>query len=120
MTFIIKNWPIILASIAAGAGCLLTLQRFARLPKQEQLNQLCQWLFYAVTIAEAQFGGKTGELKLRFVYDQFIQRFPKLACIITFDAFSALTDEALVKMRRLLEENEAASALVKGGISCRE
>lgn len=120
MTFIIENRYLILAAVAFGVSCGHTLYRLKRLPKNEQLSLVRQWLLYAVIMAEAQFGEKAGQKKLKFVYDQFVRQFPGLAKLITFEAFSALTDEALDNMRQFLADNENANAFVKGGSSCRE
>jgi len=53
------------------------------------------WLLSVIVNAEKVYGGKTGKVKLSYVYGLFIEKFPKLAKIITFDTFSALVDEVL-------------------------
>ena len=62
-------------------------------------------MLLAVITAEQKFGSETGVIKLRFVYDLFVSKFPWIAKILSFDKFSELVDEALDKMRLLLEEN---------------
>ena len=52
-------------------------------------------------------GSGTGQLKLRMVYDMFVQRFPWLARLISFEKFAGLVDEALVEMRNMLAKNAA-------------
>ena len=69
---------------------------------------------YAVTEAEIDLGGGTGQLKLRMVYDMFVSRFPSIAKIVSFATFSVWVDDALVVMRSLLEKNEAVQTLVLG------
>lgn len=64
-----------------------------------------EWLLHAVIEAEKELGDKTGQLKLRQVYDWFILQFPVLASILPFSVFSAWVDEALVAMRNLLDKN---------------
>lgn len=88
--------------------------RFANLPTEEQIYKAREWLLWAVTVAEQELGGGTGQLKLRSVYDLFLQRFPALARVISFNDFSDLVDDALVDMREMLSKNEAVKAIVEG------
>lgn len=69
------------------------------------VNGFKNWLVWAVTEAEATFGSGTGQLKLRFAYELAIKQFPIVAKIIPFTVFSALVDEALVIMRKMIENN---------------
>lgn len=82
---------------------------------KEQEKKLKEWLLYAVLEAEKEFGSKTGRIKLRYVYDKFINLFPKIAKIISFQRFSDLVDEALAEFDYLINNNEAISNYVKGG-----
>ena len=65
------------------------------------------WLVWAVSEAEKMLGSKTGELKLRFVYDSAVARFPIFAKLIPFNIFASMVDGALDIMREMIEENEA-------------
>ena len=69
------------------------------------VNGFKNWLVWAVTEAEATFGSGTGQLKLRYAYELAIKQFPIVAKIIPFTVFSALVDEALVIMRKMIENN---------------
>lgn len=73
-----------------------------------------EWLVYATSIAEKHFGGGTGVLKLRYVYDMFLTKFPWLAKVISFDHFSKLVDDALAIMKANLEKNNAIKEFVNG------
>lgn len=73
-----------------------------------------EWLLYAVTLAEKEYGTGTGQIKLRAVYDMFIAKYPKLSFFVSFETFSGWVDIALDKMRIMIEQNPAANALVKG------
>lgn len=79
---------------------------FIKQPRDIQLQQLQQWLVYATAQAEKQLGSGQGQLKLRMVFDEFLQKFPHLAPYIAFDYFSELVDAALEKLRSMLEQNE--------------
>ena len=71
-----------------------------------------EWLLFAVTLAEKEYGGGTGQIKLRAVYDMFIAKYPKLSFFISFEIFSGWVDLALDKMRVMIETNPAAQNLV--------
>lgn len=115
MDTMLNNWFIFIAlACVAGVGAVYAI-RFAAMPTDEQLEKVREWLLWAVTQAEKELGGGTGQLKLRSVYDLFVQRFPWLAKIISFDYFAELVDEALVEMRDMLAKNEKVQAIVQGG-----
>ena len=104
-----KNWGIVLIGLLLVAGLIDILLNEKVAAKK--------WLLLAVTTAETEFGGKTGQLKLRYVYDMFVDKFSLLSKFITFDQFSEMVDEALVEMRHLLETNVAVYELVHYGIA---
>ena len=114
MKFIADNWIIIVALAALLCVAITYVYRFACLPRSAQMEKVREWLLWAVTNAEKELGGGTGPLKLRTVYDLFVQRFPQLAMIISFSTFSDLVDDALVEMRNMLDKNEAVAAIVGG------
>ena len=116
MEFILENWPIIVAVIAVVAVAAVAVVRFAGLPTEGQLAKVREWLVWAVTEAEKDLGGGTGQLKLRQVYDLFVTRFPWLAKLISFELFSNMVDEALEEMREMLDTNQAVKAFVEGTV----
>lgn len=103
--WIVENWPIIVAFISGIVVCLLVAVKFSKEPTEAKIDMIKEWLLYAVTMAEKELGGGTGQIKLRYVWDMFIKTFPALAPLIPFDIFKALVDEALEEMRHLLETN---------------
>ena len=68
-----------------------------------QKSKCLEWLKYAVSEAERLLGDKTGQLKLRMVYDWFCEKFPVIASILPFKVFSAWVDVALQTMDKWLE-----------------
>lgn len=64
-----------------------------------------EWLKYAVTLAEKELGSGTGQLKLRQVYDWFVDTFPVFSKILPFVIFSKMVDNALEWLRIELEKN---------------
>lgn len=116
MKFIIDNWGVIvgLAAVAAAGG--YAVYTFLKMPSDKQLNKVREWLLYAVTTAEKELGGGTGQIKLRYVYDMFVARFTWMAKILSFEAFSMMVDEALDKMKDMIEKNTAVQRLVSGEV----
>lgn len=114
MTSMFTDWVMILAALTVIGICIYVLWAFSRKPRDEQIDQLRRWLLFAVIGAEKELGAGTGELKLVMVYDWFVERFPWLAKIVSFDYFSELVDDALKQMRKMLEENKSIKAIVDG------
>lgn len=75
-------------------------------------NKVKEWLKYAVTMAEKELGSGTGQLKLREVYDWFLEMFPVFGKIVPFSIFSKWVDLALDWMREQLENNNNISKYV--------
>lgn len=116
MDFIIENWAVIMAIAAVLAGCIVAVIRFIRSGKAAQIANIKEWLLYATAMAEKELGSGTGKLKLRYVYDMFVVKFPWLAKIVTFESFSNMVDEALESMNDLLDTNNDVYAYVNGQI----
>lgn len=106
MKFLIENWPVLLSFLCGVAVCLLFAVRFLKEPTERKITMIKEWLLFAVVQAEKELGAGTGQIKLRYVWDLFIQTFPALAPVISFEMFSKLVDEALEEMRHLLETNQ--------------
>ena len=106
MEFFIENWPVLLSFLCGVAVCLLFAVRFSKEPTERKITMIKEWLLFAVVQAEKELGAGTGQIKLRYVWDLFIQTFPALAPVISFEMFSKLVDEALDQMRHLLETNQ--------------
>ena len=100
---------ILLALLGIGAFAFW----FYKQEKSKQLEMIRQWLLLAVIEAEKQLGSGTGAVKLRYVYDLFINRFKFMSKIITFEQFSSLVDEALEVMRLMIQQNQNVAAYIK-------
>ena len=112
MKFIVENWYLILLAVVAIAVIVYLLFKFFKLPRESQIAKIKEWLLYAVTEAEKELGSGTGQLKLRYVYDMFLSKFPYLAKFISFEFFSKLVDEVLEKFKEMFKTNTAVSAYV--------
>ena len=117
MDFIMNNWYIVLAFVAVVASIVCVVAKFFHLPSETQLNKVREWLVYATFEAEKALGSKTGQLKLRSVYDKFVDKFPWLVRVITFEKFSDLVDDALPTVREMIKGNEAVANLVNNEFS---
>lgn len=104
---------IAVAMILIG-GAILFIVNFCKAGQAQQMQMISEWLLLAVVQAEKELGGKTGEIKLRYVYDKFLQRFNKVANFITFEQFSEMVDVALDRMKILLSSNAVIAHYVKG------
>ena len=86
------------------------------MPSEAQQKKIKEWLLYAVIMAEKEFQSGTGMLKLRYVYDLFLERFPSIAPVVPFETFSMWVDMALEQMKHLMETNNSISVYVKGNV----
>lgn len=105
MEFLINYWYFLVAAIAVLTVAGYSIYAFIKRPTTEQISKVTEWLLYAVTAAEKELGSGTGQIKLRYVYDMFIAKFPYLVKVIPFETFSILVDEALDKFRNMLDNN---------------
>lgn len=111
-TVIDYGW-VLFAALVCIAVAVVMIVRFCMMPGEEQLIQIREWLLWAVMKAEQSFGAETGKLKLHFVYDLFVSRFPWAVKLITFERFAELVDDALDEMKKLLEENPKIAATIE-------
>ena len=104
MNWLVNNWYyivfVIIAILIVIYGCTS--------------GKAKEWLKYAVCYAEEMLGSGTGQLKLRYVYDMFIEKFPALASVLPFSIFSKWVDLALEWMREQLEKNVSIKAIIEG------
>ena len=104
MTWLADNWYYIVFVIL----CLGVMVYGVSMGKAKE------WLKWAVCYAEEVLGSGTGQLKLRYVYDMFIEQFPMLSSVLPFYIFSKWVDLALEWMRDQLEKNENIKAFIVG------
>lgn len=112
MNVIVENWMLIVALACVLCMVLATVITFAKKPNSEKIKDVKEWLKWAVVEAEKALGSQTGQLKLRFAYDLFVQRFPEVAKFISFETFSGWVDEALEWMKNQLESNDAVKCYI--------
>lgn len=113
MSWLADNWGILVVAVAGATVAGTTVYNFVKMPSSKQIEAVKEWLLYWVLQAEASLGGGTGRIKLSMVYDAFIQRFPWLAKMISFETFSLMVDEVLEKMREMLQSNPSLLDTIK-------
>lgn len=112
MQFLIENWTIFVAIFAVIFMAGVAIYTFLSYPTSTRIKKVREWLLYAVTLAEKELGGGTGQIKLRTVYDMFVARFPWVSRGISFEKFSELVDMALDEMKDILSTNERVNEYV--------
>ena len=103
LAFLSENWYVIIMVLVLAFAIYYTITNKTRVKR---------WLEFAVSYAEKELGSGTGQLKLRQVYDMFIERFPVFSKLVPFSTFSIWVDEALVFLREQLKNNEAIKNFV--------
>ena len=78
----------------------------------KQPKKVREWLLYAVTLAEKDLGGGTGKIKLRKVYDMFVDKYPIISFFVSFETFSKWVDVALDTMNEMLKDNKNLKAYI--------
>ncbi len=113
MDFLVNYWWTLIIAVAVLAVSGYCIYAFVNMPTTDQINKVREWLLYAVTKAEKELGGGTGQIKLRYVYDMFVAKFPFLVKVMSFESFDLLVDEVLETFREMLEKNSALKAYVE-------
>ena len=108
MEWLIENWYYIVFFIAVILICVYGCMT----------GKVKEWLKYAVIEAEKYLGTGTGQLKLRAVYDMFVEAYPIFSKILPFSIFSRMVDDALEWMRIQLENNVNIKCYVEEDTEC--
>lgn len=116
LTWINENWVNLIILISFAVVMVWEILSFVKLPKAERIKNIKEWLLYAVIEAEKELGEKTGALKLRLVYDRAVEKFEWIATVVTFEVFSEWVDEALDRMKNMLNSNKVVANYVEGNI----
>lgn len=109
---IVENWYIVVAALSILVVAILKVVDFFKQPTEDQKKAVREWLLWAVSAAEKALGSGTGKLKLRYVYDMFLEKFPYVAKFLSFETFSEYVDDALEEMKKLLETNSKVNAYI--------
>lgn len=116
LTFLNQNWFLLVVIISVIVIAVRATKKFSELPSEEQMKKVLEWLFYAVVKAEKKFEiEKLGRIKLRYVYDLFLDKFPSIAPVVSFEQFSKWVDIALDEMKKAIESNPKFKEYVERG-----
>ena len=115
INYLVENWVLVVVVAALVGVIVWSVMQFVKLPPSKQMEKVQEWLLWAVTVAESELGSGTGKLKLRYVYDMFVEKFPAIAKAISFEYFSSMVDKALEKMKEILNQNKQVARLVETG-----
>lgn len=105
LTMILSYLPyiIVLLTLIGGAIAFFKGER----------KSLKDWLLYACSIAEKEFGSKTGQLKLKYVWSMACEQFKFLTTFLSFEKFSEMVDDCLIDFRHLIETNDSIAEYVR-------
>ena len=113
LNWILENWYMVVAAISVLVGLGIATYKFVKLPKKEKFKKIKEVLLLWVTLAEKDYKSGMGIIKLRDVYDKFTSKYKIISIFISFERFSKWVDDALDKMREILEKNKDVSAFVE-------
>lgn len=65
---------------------------------------------YAVSVAEEEWGSKTGQIKFAEVYSTLKLKFPIITLFLTETQMKDLIEDALKELKKILAEKEEAEA----------
>ena len=114
MNWIAENWTYIVLLGAMVAVSYAAITRFLSLPRKDQEERIRAFLVHSVTMAEKEFGSKTGKLKLSSVYNDFLVKFGWLALVFPYEKFERLVDDVLVEARKMWEQNDQIKQIIEG------
>ena len=115
MKWLTENWSLLVVIACFIGVAIFNVRKFTKLPSDEQLTKVKEWLLFCVIIVEKEYSSGTGQLKLRAAYSMFVDKFPTLVSVISFELFSKMVDEALVRMREILETNKDIEYYINKG-----
>lgn len=128
LTFLSENWTLILTIAGAIVGIVVKTRNWLDKSKDEKawaaIDAIRLSMLSLVTEAEKEYGGGTGSVKRSQVLQKIFEQYPILGQVISVDTTTALLDtmidDALVQMRKLLEDNEAFYDLINNTLTLTE
>lgn len=80
--------------------------------KEKSIKRCLVW---ACSEAERMLGSKTGRLKLKMVYDTFVNSYPIISTFVPFKLFCEWIDIALDELKAMIESNENIRGYIERG-----
>lgn len=116
MEWLVDNWSLLVVLVCAIGGAVFGCKKFVQSGKTNQLKKVKEWLLFACVEAERDFGSGKGQLKLRYVYDMFVEKFGIIKYIVTFEEFSKMVDEVLESAIEFFENRQIENKPVDDGM----
>lgn len=116
MEWLVDNWSLLVVLVCAIGGVVFGCKKFVQSGKTNQLKKVKEWLLFACVEAERDFGSGKGQLKLRYVYDMFVEKFGVIKYIVTFEEFSNMVDEVLESAIEFFENRQIENKPVDDGM----
>ena len=116
MEWLVDNWSLLVVLVCAIGGVVFGCKKFVQSGKTNQLKKVKEWLLFACVEAERDFGSGKGQLKLRYVYDMFVEKFGVIKYIVTFEEFSNMVDEVLESAIEFFENRQIENKPVADGM----
>ena len=113
MTLLMEYWWLAIAILAIIIIAFIFLTTYIKLPNSKKAKKVKEWLLFAVVQAEKELGSGTGQLKLRYVYNLALSKFPIFIKLIPFELFSNFVDEALQQLENLIEDSEGVKKYIE-------
>lgn len=106
MSWLINNSDVIVGVVALLFVIIVTVIKFLLMSRDKQIEKVKEWLLYACVEAEKSLGNQTGEIKIRYVYNEFIEKFKFVSMFLSFEDFSDLVDDSLNTVEDMLDTNK--------------
>ena len=116
MEWLVDNWSLLVVLVCAIGGVVFGCKKFVQSGKTNQLKKVKEWLLFACVEAERDFGSGKGQLKLRYVYDMFVEKFGVIKYIVTFEEFSKMVDEVLESAIEFFENRQIENKPIDDGM----
>lgn len=113
MALLMEYWWLAIVILAILVIAFMFLITYINLPKSKKATKVKEWLLFAVVQAEKELGSGTGQLKLRYVYNLALSKFPIFIKLIPFELFSNFVDEALQQLENLIEDSEGVKKYIE-------
>lgn len=113
MTLLMEYWWIAIVILAILVIAFMFLITYINLPNSKKAKKVKEWLLFAVVQAEKELGSGTGQLKLRYVYNLALSKFPIFIKLIPFELFSSFVDGALQQLENLIEDSEGVKKYIE-------
>lgn len=105
MMLLLENSDFVFTVLILISSVFAMIWKYITFPSARRKERILLWLVQAVEYAERIYGGKTGNIKLSFVYNMFIDKFGFVGMFVSQEVFNELVDKAIAIMEETLNES---------------